>query len=605
MVDVSDDQLIDDREFLENLIANEHQILDDNIPGRKREVIAILERLKSAGTRRRGATKEILLNIRPLIAGGPEVTPIMNKPVIVDTYLTFLTGHVGENDEQLEESKHNDDGPPEGVCPVGWGSLVSGGPSPVDNQMELPLLRLQRGPWEISPKEKLRLLLKEQDDCREKKRSGNTSFLTYIRKNLQEMTQNPSPLPTATSTQWIWYLYEKALEREILHYQNLTMENYYKSRSDRVPVLISDSDSSSSTSDSDSDSDLASFAPNKRYALPVKRRKRSKKRKRNRKKSKTKKKKRRRRSPSPSSDSSTSSYSSSNETEDPNGKRVSAKAMGPYQIEQMREFREGYREYIKGGGLGDWPDDAVLSFISKKFARTGSKFAHKTQGVKRRFLTQTEKNHARKRTAEIYDMCDTVAQLRLERNEVLANEMRRMRGASQAKRARQKQRARKIKQASLDEEQTLLARVGVYCDLVLLGRKAWDAYHNELGLGGQKEAIVESLGGGITASVAAKAWKSAQKLGLHPTKKTPKSKSRERHLASLAGRTCYWCNRKGHIGKYCPSKLSGKPPHPNSKQAQWDKANPAAAAPASPAGAAPNKIKIEQPASKVRFQKKK
>ena len=59
-----------------------------------------------------------------------------------------------------------------------------------------------------------------------------------------------------------------------------------------------------------------------------------------------------------------------------------------------------------------------------------------------------------------------------------------------------KQRARKIKQASVQEEQTLLARVGVYCDLVLLGRKAWDAYHDELGLGGQKEAIMESLGGG-------------------------------------------------------------------------------------------------------------
>ena len=36
-------------------------------------------------------------------------------------------------------------------------------------------------------------------------------------------------------------------------------------------------------------------------------------------------------------------------------------------------------------------------------------------------------------------MCDTVAELRIERNEILANEMRRVRGASQAKKARQKQ----------------------------------------------------------------------------------------------------------------------------------------------------------------------
>ena len=65
--------------------------------------------------------------------------------------------------------------------------------------------------------------------------------------------------------------------------------------------------------------------------------------------------------------------------------------------------------------------------MAKKFARVGTKFAHKSQGVKRRFITQAEKNHARKRTAEIfYDMCDTVVELRIERNEVLANEVRRV-----------------------------------------------------------------------------------------------------------------------------------------------------------------------------------
>ena len=161
------------------------------------------------------------------------------------------------------------------------------------------------------------------------------------------MNRNPSPLPTGTTTQWLWYLYEKVLEKEILVYQNLVMENYYKSRSDREPILVSDSSSSFAGSSSDSDSDLASFAPNKRHALPN-RRKRTKKRKRKRKKTKRKKKKRRR-SRSPSSDSISSSDSSSPERAGPNDRKVSAKAMDPYQIEQMREFREGYQEYIKGG----------------------------------------------------------------------------------------------------------------------------------------------------------------------------------------------------------------------------------------------------------------
>ena len=50
--------------------------------------------------------------MRPLIEGGPEVTPIMNKSVIVESYLTFLKGHVVKNNGQMEESKHNDDDPP-------------------------------------------------------------------------------------------------------------------------------------------------------------------------------------------------------------------------------------------------------------------------------------------------------------------------------------------------------------------------------------------------------------------------------------------------------------------------------------------------------------
>ncbi len=102
-------------------------------------------------------------------------------------------------------------------------------------------------------------------------------------------------------------------------------------------------------------------------------------------------------------------------------------------------------------------------------------------------------------------MSDTIVELRLERNEQLAKAMRRAAGASAAKTARIKQKQSKLKKASVQEEQILVARVGVYCDLVLLGKQAWDDYHNELELGGQKEAVVESMGGGISKSVASKA----------------------------------------------------------------------------------------------------
>ena len=54
---------------------------------------------------------------------------------------------------------------------------------------------------------------------------------------------------------------------------------------------------------------------------------------------------------------------------------------------------------------------------------------------------------------------------------------------------------RKYRDTSVEEEQSLVSRVGVYCDLVLMGKKSWDDFHSELRLGGQKEEIVEGMGG--------------------------------------------------------------------------------------------------------------
>ena len=226
--------------------------------------------------------------------------------------------------------------------------------------------------------------------------------------------------------------------------------------------------------------------------------------------------------------------------------------------------------------MGEWPEDDALKFISKKFARAGTKFAHKAEGVKKKFVSGAERDHARKRTVQIYDMSDTIAELRLERNEQIARESRRMDGASKAKRARMKAKLRKFHSASIEEEQALVSRVGVYCDLVLMGKQSWDDFHSELSLGGQKEAIIEGMGGLVSKGVSAKAWKKAQASTLKAFKKKKKklqSDTLERAPAKTQHGVCYWCNKPGHNARDCRDKKAGKPPNPAGKQAQWDKRN--------------------------------
>ena len=169
-------------------------------------------------------------------------------------------------------------------------------------------------------------------------------------------------------------------------------------------------------------------------------------------------------------------------------------------------------------------------------------------------------------------MSDEVCALRQERNERLADFARKREGASEAKKARLKQRSRKFLRASVREEQALVSKVSLYCDLVLLGKASWDAFHAEIDLRGQQSTVVESLGGTVSTSVASKAWKTAQKLAF--TQKAKRitntgnagSQQKSQQQKKIP---CYWCNKMGHLGRTCPDKLAGKPFHPQSRSASW------------------------------------
>ena len=562
-----------DRHFMQNLITNNTQVIEEGHEERKAEVVAILNRIMVRRGRRGGPTKAMLIQLCQLCPGQPEVLPTLSKTDIVEIILQAL--------------QPPNDPPPVVTEPVeGWEQFFGETPTVGQPAVRSTLLRLVRGELSGMSKEtQLDLLLKEQEEVNQARERGDRVMVQFVKDNMQEMSSNPVPLPPTVSDENCFYIYEKVLEKKIKDYQCMFSERSTVANSrqrenwDNPPPLVSDS----SDTDSSDDADLRSFLTLQTHsAVPKRRKKSSKKRKRRRKK---KRKKKRSHSSNSSDDSSTEESESSSDEVEPNAKRVSASSYGPNHLEQMQEFRDDYKAYVEDGHQGEWPTDEALTFISKKFGRAGTKFASKSDGVKRRFISAPEREHARKRTVQIYGYADTIAQLRLERNQQIAKEMRRLDGAKKAKRARIKNKIRKFQRDSVHMEQTYVSKVSMYCDLVLQGKKSWDDFHNELGLGGQRETVVEGMGGMISNGVAAKAWKSAQRAALKPVTK----KKKRVHLggppakpgAPLAkpgtpaagGVVCYYCTKKGHMGRDCPVKRAGKPCHPASQQAKWDKAD--------------------------------
>ena len=557
-------QLADDRNFVVNIIQNDIMIVDAAVPERKESVIEILRRQQAMGGRRGGPTRADLVNLSNFCPGERQAEANANKTDIIADILRRLGAVELDSDGDNQEADREDAlAPPEGPPPAGWGL-----PDQVDPRAEHThdtLLRRRRGLLNEMPvARQLALLLDEQDAVEVAQIEAHAPTLRFARRHVQEMTKNPVPLPANVADDWVWYYYKAELAKEVdllsrQENERAAAQQPRRNLPPSVPDLREESESEGEEEDnsSSSDSDLASYAPKKRFSL--KHYRPSKKRKRKQRKRKRKRKKKKRRGYSSSSSGGTSD---SDLADSSNARRASGKAHDELHMQQLREFKESFAEYEKSAVAGKWPDEDALKFMTKKFCRPGSQFMDKTKGVMHKFTTKAQKDTALERTKLVYAMANTVAEHRLDRNEELARFYRRAKGANEAKAARLRQQASKYKRASVREEQTLLANLSTCCDLILMGSKSWDEYHNQLKLGGQTAAIIESTGGLASKTVAQRAWKAATASAVAAKRPNSGSNWRSGKLR------CYWCNGE-HSGKICPRLDAGEPCNPAARAASW------------------------------------
>ena len=546
----------DDIASLQQFLDETFQLVPQQHPEKTATLVDILTRAQNWGRRVGGPSKNMIFQLRTVVSGNFNTTINNSKIDIIQELLTILTDVPPQANPDAPQ-----DNPQRPEVVAGWERFFEPEPARQDKE-PTALLKLRRKLMNhLSENEILGNLLDEQDKVKTAQSTNDPVTLNYARKFLQEMTGNARPLPRDVPDATVWFLYTAAIRDEIQVRSRKAIPAVKPTIDLRGDAIDYEEGSmSSSGSTTTSDSDLDSYAPNKSFALKTygkKKSKKKKKRKRKRRKRAHKRKRKRRRS------SSSSSSSSSDDDQQPNGRRVSSSAYDSTHYERLQEFREGFKSFTQDGEPDEWPQDEALQFIAKKFGRPGTKFADKRKGVKRIFKTQEQIRNAKSKTKMIYRMADEVAALRIERHEQLARSARRIEGASKAKASRLRQQARKYKCASVREEQTLVARIGVYCDLVLMGKRSWDTYHSELKLGGQREAVVESTGGMVSKAVASKAWKAASAGAVKATPGKPKTKLLP----------CYWCTSRDHLGKNCPDLKQGKPCHPSSRAAKWPKAD--------------------------------
>ena len=154
-----------------------------------------------------------------------------NKESICVSMLESLRNDPENNEDGEKEEgdgrSEDDDGVPTGRPPAGWESLSpddqnspthAPNPTPV---MVTTLLKLRRGELETTPdNRKLQLLLQEQNDLKLARTAKDKHVPRCIRTNLHEMAGGEfAPVQDGTQDQWVWYLYERLLEKEVANLQ--------------------------------------------------------------------------------------------------------------------------------------------------------------------------------------------------------------------------------------------------------------------------------------------------------------------------------------------------------------------------------------------------
>ena len=159
-------QLNDDRTFVQGLIDGNLQVLDQNAPERKQQMLDVLGRVEDTGRRRGGPTRELFLQLRDLIPGDFNIPPASTKGEIVAELTRLL--NESQEDQQPEDDGQDVDnagGPPAGGPPPGWGRFGREEQTPKTTVNVKPLLRLKRGEMgHLSKQNRLKLLLQEQTE---------------------------------------------------------------------------------------------------------------------------------------------------------------------------------------------------------------------------------------------------------------------------------------------------------------------------------------------------------------------------------------------------------------------------------------------------------
>ena len=83
-------QWVEDKYFIQNIITNRCQVVDNAHPERQTEVINILRRLSDNGRRRGSITKVNLVELTEFLPGQPALQPTLPKSDMVGVLLEVL-----------------------------------------------------------------------------------------------------------------------------------------------------------------------------------------------------------------------------------------------------------------------------------------------------------------------------------------------------------------------------------------------------------------------------------------------------------------------------------------------------------------------------------